>query len=57
MLGLTVAKVPKGMQGKAKLGIHQTYIAHSKELALKAYQHFAEMYRGCTFCFWSLIAT
>jgi putative transposase len=37
-------KLPKGLQGKAKSMIHQMYMADTKENALKAYNHFVEVY-------------
>ena len=37
-------KMPKSIQPKAKLMIHEMYMAATKESALKAYEHFIESF-------------
>jgi len=39
-------KLPKGLQPKAKAHIHEMYMAESREDALKAYDHFINVYEA-----------
>ncbi|MGB4110758.1 MAG: transposase, partial [Desulfomonilia bacterium] len=39
-------KLPKSMQSKAKAHIHEMYRSESRDAALKAYDHFVQVYRS-----------
>lgn len=38
-------KMPKSVQGRAKTGLHEIYMAESKDEAVAAYKHFSSVYR------------